>query len=201
MYIEWASFIIESSFRDTGVLQRIKTVLRIIREIESESNPKWIQVKRNDCEVRCEGINWLVNNPTVYYFKCKVGDIVLFLKHSHCVSHIGSWGKKEAKSNVEAQKRLDESGINWVVIIDAKLGYTRRNEMFFISEWTQIEWLQVLSDILKEKDIVVEKTKRLKYKFNTLKELFKDFYDFSEDNILVDVKTEKFYLFDLYQWQ
>lgn len=152
-----------------------------------------------------------ISNIGVYYFKATINNKLYFVKH--CLSPTLLWvgWYEEAISNYEAQSILFDNNIFWAEIIKFKFWYTDSSNRYYISEWYENKnsiyldlYLKKIKNKLGESDIA-EKDKELLNilylelieNFKTLKNLFKNFFDFHEYNIFIDTETKKMFLFDL----
>lgn len=197
---------VEPGFEKELTLPNVKTVLKLIKSIESGTNQSTAEAQ--DIKLALIGKTTSVHDPDplVYHFKCDYKDQSFFLKHSLHTSLLGSGGYKEALGNAKAQKILEDHSITWAEVIKFKLGHTAKKEQFFISEWKDACTFKTLKEYLSElENHNRDAEEEQRYadaiaKLTTLKKLFTGFFDFHPHNIWIDKTTGKFYLFDLSIW-
>lgn len=105
-------------------------------------------------------------------------------------------GFKEAVGSRDAQQILKERNIDWVEVVDFKLGYYDNNISIFISKWDD-RLLFTFSDYLRKLELDSEEQKGLLGKFEELGKVLSGFSDMAGYNMAYDPITKKFILFDL----
>ncbi|MCX6822556.1 MAG: hypothetical protein NTX91_00975 [candidate division SR1 bacterium] len=215
-YIEGADkkkqFIYTVDFQDYLTLSNIKLYLSFIKKLEKDTDMS--PIMQNEIFIDKIGEKKdHAGKPMTYYFKINHDNSSFFIKHSIAPPNLlGIGGYKEGISTKEAENILLENKIDWARIIPFKLGYSDKNDKYYISERKDISNLQPIDEYLdgfipdtqtsvynSSKKNTEENTRTEIYKkFNILKILFRNFFDFAPGhNVLVDTNTKELYLFDL----
>lgn len=204
------AFFCDSDFEKILTISSTKTFLKLTRLLEEDPELK---------TAGKEGLNLSLvgnktfpdeNNPLVFYFKLDFEGHSYFVKHSLNPKLMGSGGYVEAESTKEASEILTKNEINWAEVVKFKLGYTDKQEKYYISEWCghNVEslegYLQKIKSNLENPEgnnndltELKETQQKLIEKFKILKRLFAGYFDFREHNVLIDINTKRLYLLDL----